>query len=71
MKDRLLELLYSAKHSDLGIVVETSSAELLRQKLYALRREYEDEFQHLSFVISPMNGSDLWILNKEQGNAQD
>lgn len=71
MKERLLELLYSAKNSDYGIVVETSSAELLRQKLYAVRREYDKEFEQLSFVISPINGADLWILNKEQGNAQE
>ena len=70
MKERLLELLYSAKHSPFGIVVETDNAERLRQKLYAVRREYEDEFQHLSFVISPVNGSDLWVLNKEQADGQ-
>lgn len=71
MKDRLLELLYSAKNSQFGIVVETSDAENLRQKLYAVRREYPDEFPNLSFVISPMTGSDLWILNKEQPNAEE
>lgn len=65
-KDELLELLYNAKNSPLGTVVETDDAEFLRQKLYAVRREYGDEFKHLSFVISPMNKSDLWILNKEQ-----
>lgn len=69
MKDRLLELLYSAQHSALGIVVETDNAEHLRQKLYTVRREYEEEFKQLSFVISPMNGADLWILNKEQGDV--
>ena len=61
MKEELLELLYSAKNSELGTVVETSDAERLRQKLYALRREYPGEFDNLSFVISPMNGADLWI----------
>lgn len=71
MKDRLLELLYSAKNSEFGIVVETTDAEHLRQKLYAVRREYQEEFHHLSFVISPMTGADLWILNKEQAHAQE
>lgn len=70
MKERLLELLYSAKNEQFGIVVETGDPSHLRQKLYAVRREYEGEFEHLSFVISPMNGSDLWILNKEQTNAE-
>lgn len=69
MKSRLLELLYNAKNSDYGIVVETESADFLRQKLYALRREYGEEFEQLSFVISPLNGADLWILNKEQADG--
>lgn len=59
----LLEVMYDALRSPLGIVVETDDAERLRQKLYAIRRENE-EFEPLAFVISPMNGSDLWILNK-------
>lgn len=66
----MLEILYSATNADIGIVVETNDAERLRQKLYAVRREFPDDFEHLSFVISPMNGVDLWILNKENTNAQ-
>lgn len=69
MKEQLLELLYAAKNSEFGTVVETSNAERLRQKLYALRREYSPEFVELSFIISPVNGSDLWILNKETSNG--
>lgn len=57
------ELLYDALRTPLGLVVETDSAERLRQKLYAIRKANPD-FTPLSFVISPMNGSDLWILNK-------
>jgi len=64
-----LALLYSAKTSEFGIIVETDDAEFLRQKLYAIRREMPEEFPHLSFLISPMNGSDLWILNKENGDG--
>jgi hypothetical protein len=70
VKAALLEILYSAANSPPGIVVETSDPEALRQKLYALRREYEGDFENLSFVISPMNGSDLWILNKEQADGE-
>ena len=58
-----LEVLYDALRSPFGTVVETDDAERLRQKLYALRRS-SPEFEPLAFVISPMNGSDLWILNK-------
>ena len=60
----LLELLYAAYNSPFGVVVETSDAEFLRQKLYALRRENAD-FHYLAFLISPMNGVDLWIINKK------
>lgn len=59
----LAELLYDALRTPLGTVVQTEDPERLRQKLYAIRRECED-FAQLSFVISPLNGLDLWIVNK-------
>lgn len=59
----LTELLYDALRTPLGVVVDTDSAERLRQKLYTIRKSNPD-FTPLSFVISPINGSDLWILNK-------
>lgn len=59
----LTELLYDALRTPMGVVVETNSADRLRQKLYAIRKANPD-FTQLSFVISPMNNSDLWILNK-------
>lgn len=62
-----LELLYEALRSDRGVVIETDDAEFLRQKLYALRKE-DPEFATLSFVISPINGVDLWIV-KTKGNS--
>lgn len=62
----LTELLYEALRTPLGTVIETEDPERLRQKLYAVRKESED-FAQLSFVISPINGLDLWIVNK--GNA--
>lgn len=58
-----IEILYDATRSPFGLVVETSDAERLRQKLYALRRGNPD-LAALSFVISPLNGTDLWVLNK-------
>lgn len=64
----LTELLYDALRTPLGTVIQTEDAERLRQKLYAIRRESE-EFAQLSFVISPMNRLDLWIVNK--GNADE
>jgi hypothetical protein len=64
----LQELLYAALHSPLGTVVESDDPEFLRQKLYAVRRENTD-FLPLSFVISPMNPRDLWIINKGTTDA--
>jgi hypothetical protein len=66
----LAELLYAAVNSPYGVLVETDDAERLRQKLYAIRRDNKD-FAALSFVISPMNGVDLWILNKGNTNAPE
>ena len=63
MNVELAEILYDATRARFGLLVETDDAERLRQKLYAIRRENED-FTALSFVISPMNGLDLWILNR-------
>lgn len=59
----LLQLLYDAIHSPLGIVVATPDPEFLRQKLYPLRKR-DLEFDCLSFVISPLANGDLWILRK-------
>lgn len=63
---QLTELLYDALRTPFGTVVQTEDAERLRQRLYAIRRDCGD-FTQLSFVISPTNGLDLWIVNK--GNA--
>ena len=62
----LTELLYDALRSSLGTIIQTEDPEHLRQRLYAIRKESED-FAQLSFVISPINGMDLWIVNK--GNS--
>lgn len=71
MKAELLAVLYSAVNTPYGIVVETDAVEPLRQKLYALRKEYAPEFDNLSFLVSPINGADLWLLNKEQANGEE
>lgn len=65
----LLSLLYEALQSPFGVVVETNDAERLRQKLYPLRKN-DPSFTPLAFVISPMNGKDLWILNKGNSGAE-
>lgn len=68
----LLEILYTAYHSEFGVVVETSDPERLRQKLYPLKKENPD-FEPLAFVISPLNPGDLWIIKqpKETLDAEE
>lgn len=56
-------LLYAALDAEYGVVVETSDAERLRQKLYAIRKEDLEVFASLSFILSPFN-SDLWIVKQ-------
>ena len=65
----LTELLYDALRTPLGNVIATEDPERLRQKLYAIRKESED-FAQLSFVISPINGIDLWIVNRGKSNDE-
>lgn len=60
---QLTELLYDALRTPRGTVIQTEDAERLRQRLYTIRKESED-FTQLSFVISPINGLDLWIVRK-------
>jgi hypothetical protein len=64
----LAEFLYQAYASPLGIILETDDPERLRQKLYAIRKGNPD-FAVLSFVISPLNPGDLWILKRNQPDA--
>ena len=64
----LTALLYDALRTSLGTVIQTEDPERLRQHLYAVRKE-SDDFSALSFVISPTNPLDLWIVNK--GNIND
>jgi hypothetical protein len=70
MSTPLIELLYAAYHAERGIVVETNDAERLRQKLYPLRKENPD-FDSLAFVISPLNGMDLWIINQPKETVSE
>ncbi len=61
----MIELLYAAFASPHGIIVETSSVERLRQKLYTTRRELGDEtLEALSLVPSPTNECELWIVKR-------
>lgn len=66
----LLQLLYDALHSPLGVCVTTNDPERLRQKLYPLRKT-DDIFAPLAFLISPLNPQDLWIVKKGTSDGQE
>lgn len=66
----LIPLLYEAKASDYGLIVQTEDPERLRQRMYALRREHPD-LTCISFVISPLNpGSELWLVKNGEDDGE-
>lgn len=70
----LLEHLYDALRSPLGVVLDTEDPERLRQRFYALRRERQESdpnLRTLAFVISPTNPTQLWILRRSASNETD
>lgn len=70
----LLEYLYDALRSPLGVVLDTEDPERLRQRLYALRAERQGtdpNLRTLAFIISPTNPSQLWILRRSATNETD
>lgn len=65
----LLDLLYEAMTKKHGLIVSCSDPIALRNKLNVLRRKTAIPV-HL--VLSPTNpGSDLWIIKRSDGNAQE
>ena len=63
----LLDILSQAIASDYGLRVETSNIEGLRQKLYIIRAAHQ-EFSPLSFRVSPVNPSELWIIKTNESS---
>jgi len=68
----VLELLYEALRSELGIIVATSDPTALKQKLYAARREADDpQLDSLSFVTSRTNPDrEIWIVRKPDDKSE-
>lgn len=60
----MLELLYAALNSPLGVSVSTNDANRLRMELYALRAKSEDRARLaiLSFCLAPDGTGALWIV---------
>lgn len=62
----LLDLLYEAINTPLGIIVSTTDPVLLRQKLYPLRKS-DPDFEPLTFLPSPKQPDiHLWIVRKPE-----
>lgn len=62
----MIELLYQALASPHGVVVSTSDADRVRQRLYKLIRESADlSLRDLAILSSPTNPSDLWLVRKQ------
>lgn len=63
----MIELLYAALNSELGVAVTTDDPTKLRAKLYTLRKQ-DPDLACLSFTISPTAPrSELWIVKNAQG----
>lgn len=65
-KHELQGILLRARESPLGLAISTSKPQLLRNKLYAMMREFP---ALAGFgIVSPPVGSDniLWLVKKEQ-----
>jgi len=59
----LLEHLYSALHSDLGIVLATDDPEGLRQKLYRERKK-DPDLADIQISFSPTTPGQVFLINK-------
>lgn len=70
----LIEILYSALHSPLGLVVTVSDVKLAQQNFYKARKAAMDpELDILKIRVSPfLPEEELWITNgKERNRAPD
>lgn len=68
----MLEYLYAALNSRFGIKLQTSNVGLLRQRLYAIRKESGDKsLDILSFSPSPTDPSTLWIVKREHPQRKE
>lgn len=72
MKDQeLIEAMWEAVHSDIGVAVTTTDVDGMRRKFYALRKQ-TPEFECLSTVLPhASNDQEVWILKtSETDDAQ-
>ncbi len=68
-KAKLKEELYRALASPVGIILRTNDVNLLRQRLYTLRKE-DEALGVLSFSPSPTDpNGELWITHNDKDRS--
>lgn len=68
----LVEFLHRALAAEIGIVVRTNDTDLLRNRLYAARRQAQNpDFESLSLMFSrSAPKTELWIVKKAAPNGR-
>jgi len=62
----MLDLWYKALSSPVGVEIQCSDAEKIRQRLYAARAKVQDEdLSGLAVCVSPFDTTKLWIIKKK------
>lgn len=67
--DPLLDYMWRAINSRFGLWFRTNNPERLRQRFYALRRQFPGNFECLS-ILRTRDGR-IWLLNREGKEKSD
>lgn len=67
----LIEILYQALEAEFGVIVETNDVPNLRAKLYAVRAEHLDEFEHISLMPHRAAPTTHLLVIKRPRDAED
>jgi hypothetical protein len=58
------EFLYQALAAEFGVVVESSDLGVLKSRLETARKK-DPDLADIAFVISPINGKDMWLIKRK------
>jgi len=62
----MIELWYQALNAAIGIEIQCSDAEKVRQRLYIARKEAKDaDLDKIGVCISPFDPTKVWLVKKE------
>lgn len=72
-KQQILELMFQALESEMGIIVETSSLSYAHSLFYELKKEQPEDFGCLSLTAPPadVKHNQLWIVRKPNGKDRE